>query len=84
MAAEARNALFGVISTTANPLPRCAALMENSVIDLSKFWRLRGHAFGEIPAEVDIAGIFQNVSSPFNPILSGLDVFNANKHYPRT
>lgn len=62
MAGDAQIALFGIISTLENPLPRCAALMENSVIELSNLWRLRGHMFEEIPEEVDMATIFQNVS----------------------
>lgn len=56
--------LFGVISTEDNPDPRCAALIDDTVVELSKLWRLRYAVTKESSWDIDIAVIFQCVSNP--------------------
>ena len=61
MTTRPSNLLFGVISTASDPVPRCAAAVRDTVIELSKYWRLNHHNAEKIALDIDLGDIFSHV-----------------------
>lgn len=67
MSARSQTPLFGVISTASDPVLRCAAAIQDVVIELGKYWKLKLDHAKSIAPEIELGDIFSRVcSSPLS------------------
>lgn len=62
--------LFGIVSTIDNPAPRCAALLNDTVVDLSNLWQLECFQLRAVPSHIDLVAIFRMVRPSRDPMLN--------------
>lgn len=63
MSGRSQNLLFGAISTASDPIPRCAAAIQDVVIELGKYWKLKPDHAKSIAPEIDLGDLFSCVYS---------------------